>query len=297
MRTVYWVSVSLLPLLAGAGARADDNTFDRQMPAEARGVVSISSTAGTIHVSGWDRAEVTVHADLGSESDKVEVTSEHGRTSIKVVQRSSSNHHGGADLQIKIPKESELDVSAVSADVTSQGVLGVQRLSAVSGNVTAELAGSDLELKTVSGDVKLKGHGQPARLHVTTVSGDLHLDHGAGDLEAGTVSGELVVALDSARSVRARTTSGDLSFEGKLTRGASFDAATVSGELKVRASADGGYAYEVSSFSGDITNCFGAASSGQHGSPGHSLEGTRGEGAGRVHLKSMSGDIELCDRP
>ena len=99
------------------------------------------------------------------------------------------------------------DISAVSADLLTSAVLGVQRLNTVSGDVTAELAGSDLELKSVSGDVKVKGHGQPARLHITTVSGDVHLDHGAGDLEAGTVSGTLVLSLDSTRSVRVRTTS------------------------------------------------------------------------------------------
>ncbi len=160
----------------------------------------------------------------------------------------------------------------------------------------AELAGSDLELKTVSGDVKLKGHGQPARLHMSTVSGDVHLEHGAGDLEAGTVSGTLVVSLDSARSVRARTTSGDVHFEGKLARGADFDATSVSGDLNVRASAEGGYAYEISTFSGDISNCFNATPSEQGHMPGHALQGTRGDGAGHVRLKTMSGDVQLCDR-
>src|SRR5204863_445573 len=82
----------------------------------------------------------------------------------------------------------EVDVSAVSAEVTTSGVLGEQRLSAVSGDITAEFAG-DLEVKTISGEVKLKGHGQPARLHVSSVSGDVRLEHGAGDLEAGTTSG------------------------------------------------------------------------------------------------------------
>ena len=175
---------------------------------------------------------------------------------------------------MQVPKDSELHLSAVSADVTVSGVLGVQRLTAVSGDVSTELAGADLELKTVSGDVKLKGHGQPARLHVSTVSGDVHLEHGAGDLETGTVSGTLVVSLDTARSVRARTTSGDLHFEGKLTRGATFEATSVSGDLKVRASAEGGYGYELSTFSGDIDNCFGAKRE-KSGGVGHSLSGTR----------------------
>jgi len=293
MRSVSWLMMFVLALLGSATAGASGDPFERTVPAEPRGIVSISNTLGTIEVSGWDRPEVSVKADI-SEGETIEVTTEHGRTNLKVVPR-HANQQSQVDMHVKIPRDSELDVSAVSADVTSQGVQGMQRLNAVSGNITAELQGADLELKTVSGDVKLKGHSRPARLHVTTVSGDVHLDHGAGELEAGTVSGALVVTLDSASSVRARTTSGDLRFEGKLTRGATFDAATVSGDLNVRASADSGYAYEVSTFSGDITNCFNETPTHGHGS-GHSLEGKRGEGAGNVRLKSMSGDVQLCDR-
>ena len=291
-------SVVLLLLHASAAAAASsDKTFDRQAPAQPRGVVEISNVTGSIEVSGWDRSEVSVHADLDSGVERVELVSDGPRTSIKVILPHASSHGGEARLQVKIPKDSELDVSAVNADLTTAGVLGVQHLSAVSGNIAAELAGADVELKTVSGDLHLKGHGQPARLHVSTVSGEIHLEHGAGELEASTVNGTLIVSLDSAREVRARSTSGDLRFEGKLTRGASFEASTVSGDLNIRASADGGFAYEVSSFSGDITDCFNVSPEpvSKYG-PGSRLQGTRGEGAGHVRLKTMSGDIQLCDR-
>jgi len=291
------LAAAITVLFASAAACASgDKTFERQVPAAARGVVDISNVSGTVVVTGWDRPEVSVHAELDEGVERVDVSTDHGRTSIKVILPPHSGHGGDADLHVQVPKDSELTVSAVSADVTTAGVTGVQRLNAVSGNVTAELAGSDLELKTVSGDVKLKGHGQPARLHMSTVSGDVHLEHGAGDLEAGTVSGTLVVSLDSARSVRTRTTSGDVHFEGKLAPGADFDATSVSGDLNVRASAEGGYAYEISTFSGDISNCFNATPS-EHGHmSGHTLQGTRGDGAGHVRLKTMSGDVQLCDR-
>ena len=299
MRIALRLTVALFLLLAGAAATAsNEKTFDRQVPAQPRGVVEISNVSGSIEVSGWDRSEVSVHAELDTGVERVEVASDSGRTTIKVILPHISGHGGEARLQVKIPKDSELDVSGVSADVTTTVVLGVQRLSAVSGNITAELAGADAELKTVSGDLRLKGHGLPARLHVSTVSGEVHLEHGAGELEASTVNGTLIASLDSARGVRARTTSGDLRFEGKLTRGATLEASTVSGDLNVRASADGGYAYEVSSFNGEITDCFNAspARASQYGS-GSRLEGTRGEGAGHVRLKTMSGDVQLCDRP
>ncbi|TLY72590.1 MAG: DUF4097 domain-containing protein [Gammaproteobacteria bacterium] len=291
------LAAAITVLFASAAACASgDRTFERQVPAEARGAVDISNVSGTVVVTGWDRPQVSVRAELGEGVERVDVSSEHGRTTVKVVLPHHSGHGGDADLHVQVPKDSELTVSAVSADVRTTGVTGVQRLNAVSGDITAELGGSDLELKTVSGDVKLKGHGQPARLHVSSVSGDVHLEHGAGDLEAATVSGTLVVSLDSVRSVRVRTTSGDVHFEGKLASGADFDATSVSGDLNVRASAEAGYAYEVSTFSGDISNCFDATPSGHGHMPGHTLQGTRGDGAGHIRLKTMSGDVQLCDR-
>jgi len=162
----------VLGVWAGA-AQADSKSFERAVPAEPRGVVDISNVSGRIEVIGWDRPEVNVRGELDEGVERVDVTSEHGRTVVKVVLP-HAGHHGDAELRVKVPKESEVDVSAVSAEVTTSGVLGEQRLSAVSGDITAEFAG-DLEVKTVSGEVKLKGHGQPARLHVSSVSGDVRV--------------------------------------------------------------------------------------------------------------------------
>jgi len=169
----------LMQLGATTASAASHQIFDRQVPAQPRGVVEISNVTGNIEVSGWDRTEVSVHAELVGGAEGVDVSSEGGHTSIKVRTPAFSGH-GGARLQVKIPKGSELDVSAVNADISTSGVLGVQRLSAVSGKISAEIAGADTELKTVSGSVQVKGHGQPARLRASTVSGDVHLEHGGG---------------------------------------------------------------------------------------------------------------------
>jgi DUF4097 and DUF4098 domain-containing protein YvlB len=295
MRTAITISASLLCLGAASQALAD-KAFDQTVPAQPRGVVEISNTAGSVEVTATDRSEVAVHGQLGDGVERVEVKSDGNHILVKVVLPNNSSRDAEARLKVQIPKDSELHLATVSANAAVSGVQGAQHLNAVSGNVSTEIAGADLDLKTVSGEIKVAGHGQPARLYVSSVSGDVQLQHGAGDLEASTVSGDMTVSLDSARSVHARTTSGELKFDGKLTRGASFDAASVSGDLKVRAAADGGYSYEVSTFSGDISNCFDAKSE-KHGyGPGESLTGSRGEGAGHMRLKTMSGDVSLCDK-
>ena len=280
--------------LAGQATTKDfEKTIDKVLPAAAQGIVEISNTSGVVEVSGWDRPEVSVHAELDEGVERLDMDNANGRVNIKVVLPSISTHRTEARLRVQVPRGSELHVTTVSADQTIGAVAGVQRLNSVSGDVTTEIAAADLELKTVSGDVRVKGHGQPARLRVTTVSGDVHMDHAAGDLDAGSVSGDLLLALDTAGAVRLRTTSGDVHFAGKLKQGTSFEVATVSGDINVRAPAEGGYAYEVSTFSGDITDCFDAPSG--KTPVGHSITGTRGAGGGQVRLKAMSGDVQLCD--
>jgi DUF4097 and DUF4098 domain-containing protein YvlB len=295
MRTVS-VPFVCWALAMSAAASAHDTNFDREVAAEPKGVVDITNVAGSIAVSGWDRNTVSVHGDLGESVERVDVESQPGHTTIKVVLPEHSARHGDADLTIKVPQGSELNISAVSADITTTKVLGAQRLQSVSGEVHADVS-AEADVKTVSGDVSVKGHGQPGGMHVSSVSGDLHIDHLGGDIEVGTVSGEVKGTLDGARELRVRTTSGDLSLSGRLVRGATVDANTVSGELSLKAVADGGFSYELRTFSGDINNCFGAhAERTSQYAPGRVLRGTSGEGAGKVYMKSMSGDLTLCDK-
>jgi DUF4097 and DUF4098 domain-containing protein YvlB len=299
MRTFFTAVVWLALGMSAAGtASADDRIFDKEVAADAKGVVDISNVAGSIEVTGWDRNTVSVHGVLGEGVERVDVETQPGHITIKVVLPNSGHHGDGeAKLKVQIPQGSELDVSAVSADVMARKVAGVQRLQSVSGEVSAELAGADADIKNVSGDITLHGHGQAAATHVTTVSGDVRIEHIAGDLDVNTVSGEVKGTVDGGHALRVRSTSGDVSFAGKLTRGVTVDVESVSGEITLKASTEGGYAYELTSFSGDINNCFGttAERTSPHG-PGSSLRGTRGDGSGRVHMRSMSGDLTLCDQ-
>jgi len=145
MRITYHLMACLLALAVSAAAAAA-TTFDKQVDAEARGVVEISNTSGSVEVSGWDKPQVSVHAELGGAVERVEVTSEPGRTLIKVLVPGHSWGDGEAKLHVQVPKGSELHLSTVSANANVSGVLGVQRLTVVSGDVVTEIAGADLEL-------------------------------------------------------------------------------------------------------------------------------------------------------
>jgi DUF4097 and DUF4098 domain-containing protein YvlB len=299
------IAVFLLGICAAAAtAHAQTTNFEKKVAVDPHGVVDISNVAGKIEVSAWDNPEVEVRGEIGPGVDKVDVTTERGRTSIRVYVPNHTFRSASADLRIRVPRDSELDISGVSAEVVTTDVEGTVQVKTVSGDVKADVYGRSAEIKTVSGDVVLRGRGRGSNfsdIHISTISGNIRVDRTGGDLEATSVSGDMTIRLEPSRNVRVRTTSGDLGFEGKLAPGASVDAQTVSGDLTVRAVPESGMDYEVSTFSGDIRNCMGVEAErvSKYG-PGRRLNGTRGaNGAAdeaRVRLKTMSGDVELCDK-
>jgi DUF4097 and DUF4098 domain-containing protein YvlB len=298
MRSPVLTATVIASLSAGGVAvHAQERQFDQQTMADAHGIVEISNFSGKVEVSGWDQPQVSVHADIPQGADKVKISSDRGRTTITVQFPNFSFDANGVRLKVRVPRASEVDVTGVSADVSTTELTGMQRLKSVSGSIRADIAQADVEAKTVSGDVMLRGQGKPGELHLTTISGSIRLDHAAGDVEANTTSGDIRMHIDQGRSVRLRTINGDVDLKGSLVKDADVDAQTVSGDVKVHAAADAGYEYEVTTFSGDIGNCFNIEAERSRHGPGQRLSGTLGKGNAHVRIKTMNGDIVLCDKP
>jgi hypothetical protein len=308
MRTSLFRMTILVASLALAVGAAHASTFQQQVAADPHGEVDVSNISGSIVISGWDKSAVSVTADLPSDTQRVKITSGHGRTSVCVAYNDSSScnspgffggprhHEGSVRLELHVPRDSELEVSGVSADITSLGIAGGQHLDTVSGDIDAALGSGDDEVNSVSGDIKLHGSGQDGTLHVASVSGDLSVMNVAGELDARTVNGRLSAGLSPARLVRLNTTSGDINLSARLTSGGTIDTETVSGDQTLEVSAPAGYSYEVRTFSGDIKDCFGQQSVRSEYGPGDHLDGRRGGGGGDVRVHSLSGDVSLCDR-
>ena len=291
-RLASWI-VCALPLAAFAGG----NSIDRKVAADAGGEVVISNVSGTIDVRGWDRNEVQVTGTKGRGVERVDVDSSSGRTVVKVVLPRGSSHDGDADIEVSVPKGSSVEVAAVSADVTSHGVIGTQRLKSVSGEVTADISGNESEVSSVSGDVTVRGDGKAISLRVKSVSGSLDLTNTAGRVDVVTVSGDARVHMGDTSEVRGRTTSGNLEVSGKLTRDGRVDVEGVSGDINLRLSAPGGLSLDIESFSGDIEGCLAhnVERVSKYG-PGVRLNVRTVEAGARVRAKTLSGDIDICDR-
>jgi DUF4097 and DUF4098 domain-containing protein YvlB len=297
-------TAALLVALAACGpiASAQANV-DRRLAADPRGSVVVTNVAGSLVVTGWDRPEIVIAGTLGRGVERLDVQQDGKRTVIKVMLPSGSVRDGAAQLRLSVPAGSALELSAVSAGVTVSGMAGRLSVRSVSGKVEAETSGTEIEVKSVSGDVRAAmsatsgpGGATSGSTRVSSVSGDVRLQV-AGRAEVTTVSGTIEATIEPLAAARLRTTSGDVELAGAFAPTGSVEVESVSGSFTLRSPGPGGFVAEASSFSGDIETCFGArpVATDKYG-PGRRLDATVGKGEGRVRVKSMSGDVSLCNR-
>jgi DUF4097 and DUF4098 domain-containing protein YvlB len=282
--------------MLAAASHAGAEEVSKTLPADARGEVEIVNVAGMVEVSGWDRAEVKVDADLGSNVQRLDFRNDGQRTLIKVVLPRGSSSSGSSDLRIKVPQGSGLIINTVSAEQVIKGVHGSQRLQAVSGGIDTEFGPGDLELKTVSGDVRAQGDGK-GLVRATTVSGDLQISKGGPEVDLNTVSGDMTVSLDRLDRGRIKTTNGDLNLTAALGDDARVDAEAINGDLQFTLRGQVNAEFDIETFNGDIDNCFGPkpTRSREYG-PGNELRFTEGKGDARVRVKTLNGGVTICKR-
>ncbi|TNF79923.1 MAG: hypothetical protein EP301_13630, partial [Gammaproteobacteria bacterium] len=149
-----WVAVLSL-LLLNQPAMAE-TPIDERQDAAADGHVEVINISGTVEVTGWENDEVTVTGTLGRGVERLDFVVDGDRTRIEVIYPENVRSEG-SDLIIRVPAGSSLDVRTVSASIKAAGVTGQQWLNSVSGDVSSEIFGSDLEAETVSGSLDVSG--------------------------------------------------------------------------------------------------------------------------------------------
>jgi DUF4097 and DUF4098 domain-containing protein YvlB len=269
--------------------------INQRAAADASGAVEISNVAGTVRVTGWDRNEVEVTGELGEGTERLDFAVVDKVTRVKVILPNRSNNVEETNLVVRVPAASRLAVTTVSADIEVQDVTGAQRLQTVSADIRTEAAAEDVECKSVSGDVAVNGSGKKALVTITTVSGDAMALKVAGEVNANTVSGNLTLGLGETTRSRLRSTSGDLTMASVLAADGRLDIESISGDVRLELHGPVNAEFDVTSFNGEIRNCFGpkAVSTSEY-APGKELQFREGQGTGRVRIKTLNGDINVC---
>lgn len=260
-----------------------------EQPIGPSGTLSLKVTGAAVRVRAVDggfarvRGRFTIRAMSDADADRifseVQLRVTAGDTWLSVDEprnggdsrRGADAHRFGSDVvdldvEVDAPSGCELRLAGVSADVSVEGLHGMQHYTTVSGDLLLSGIGGTVDLTTVSGDATIRADG-------------------ALSLDANSVSGDLSAVTPRYRSLAANSVSGDVEVEGAFDTTAAHRVETVSGDLTV--ALHGGATVEVRGLSSDVRAEL------PHRVEGHAGRRrlTIGDGAAQLSFSSMSGDL------
>jgi DUF4097 and DUF4098 domain-containing protein YvlB len=291
---------SLIVLAAGVlsmSALADEQV-NKTIDASPDGYVEIYNTAGSIEVTGWKQNKVEVKGTLGDSVEELIFERDGNEVLIRV--EVPKRHWGDidADLHIKVPENSSLEVSAVSADIEVNDVFGKQSLESVSGDIETLGVANDVEAASVSGDIEIKGDadkGGEGDFEAATVSGDIFIMSLSGSVEAESVSGDVDVLGGRFDDVYFESVNGDQNFAAALIDGGELSAESVNGSVEIEFSEPVSASFDIETFNGSIRNCFGPKPERTSKySPGLELRFETGDGDSTVEIETLNGSVTIC---
>lgn len=282
--------------LAGSPAMADEEV-NRTIDASAKSYIEIYNTSGSIEVTGWSRNSVEIKGVLGDAVEELIVERDGAEILIRV--EVPHRHRGDidADLRIRVPEGSSLEVSGVSTDIEIEGVLGKQSLSTVSGDIEVTGAKDDVEAESVSGDVTINGDGAHGSYDAATVSGDVVVRGVSGNVDAESVSGDVDVIGGVFDDAHFESVNGDLTFHAGLTDNGDLSMESINGTVDILFTKPVYARFDIETFNGSIRNCFGPKPQRTSKySPGLELSFTFGDGDARVDVETLNGTVNICNK-
>jgi len=272
------------------GGSEASETIEQRFEVHAMPKLRISNVSGETEVTVGGATEVFVRARKrvrGWSEDRarrilenVEVRMEQTGDEIVIEPRLYQQERGwpelfrggrvAVDLDIRVPRESQLEVRTVSGELSVTGTRGPADLQSVSG---------EIDLVDVQGPLRLR-----------TVSGDVNATAYAGQVEANSVSGELEFERCRVRTPDIVTVSGDVEIDAVYmpAGGAEGRIKTVSGDVEL-ALADADAEIDFKTISGDA-EIDGPARIEKSGRRDRRI--VLGTGGPHLRVKTVSGDLQ-----
>lgn len=282
--SVAWKSSGLLIpcllLLCAAPASAD--RIVQRFKVDSRPVITIHNPNGKIVVKAWTKSEVMIVADRASNQVAVDAEKTDNRVDIttRQVSDSVSPTQLRADYQINVPEDAELQIHDDSGTVSVNSVLG---------DMNVETIGAGVDLEDAAG-----------YLTVNTVGGSFQCLRCAGRLEVSSISGSLRFIDTRSYHVRAKTSTGNILFDGEFLPNGMYHLRNYSGNIEVRFSPGDSFDLSATSLKGAVHNEARLAPP-EHPDPwtskyGNSLFGKFNTGRAKVELTSFDGTINIVKR-
>ena len=242
---VAFAFCALVPLAARASASEVENV-SKTAALPPGGTLRVNNFSGRVTITGTDRTDAAIEAVRRGTRErldriKLDIHTEGSTLVINANQHDQSwwSRHNGVvetDLDIKVPRHTNLDVDVFSAAVNVAGVEGTHKLHGFSSRVRLESVAGPIRVHTFSGsvDVGAKAWAADQVIDVDTFSGNvaLHLPETArGTVTFDSFSGRLNSDIPlTLRSTRRRSVRAEL---GSGPSGGTLHLKTFSGSVKI----------------------------------------------------------------
>jgi len=270
-------------------ASDDRSRIDTTFAFDKSGTVTVSAANGDIIVTGVSGNQIHVRAS--SDGDNLRLDSSPNRVMLEATGRRSEDSH----LEISVPFGTRVIARSQSGDIEVHGTRGEVEVHAQSGDVEVDDVTSRLDVNTLSGDIIVRNVVGDAV--IGTTSGSVKLSEIRGNADVGTVSGDVDLRGVTAKIVRAKTTSGDVTFDGLVDPTGRYELVAHSGDVNLHIPRDASAQLTVSTWNGGIDSQFPITlRPGEHGigsSNSKKFTFEIGGGAARITAETFSGDVTI----
>lgn len=179
--------------------------------------VSISTFDGPVTVRGWDQAEVrytgTKRAADEESLKQIGIQAEQQGQTIAINAVNENAYNGSVQLEVYVPRNSNLHVTSGDGPLTLDGVSGDITLRSGDGPILVNNSGGQLHVNTGDGPIEInKFDGQ---VDARTGDGPIALDGNFNALEARTGDGEISLTVPAGSSFTIETNANEgISNEG-----------------------------------------------------------------------------------
>ncbi len=276
----------LLAIALAASEAAAQEQIDERFPASRDGTVKITNAAGSVHVIGWDEDSVAISGSLGEGAERLATLTGGRESGVRVVLRRDARDIGGTELEVRVPRSSQVAVRTSSADIDISNVNGTLDLESVSGAIRVSGTPRMVYAESAGGNVELDVSTKVAR--AKSIDGDVRVQTARGYVEISTVSGNAFLVGDKLWEGEISSVSGDIRYEGDFSPEGSLRIESHGGKIELVLPDEIAADFDITTLAGaSVVNAF--ASGGERT---FSIAG----GGAQVRIKSFKGNVIITKR-
>ena len=187
--------------IAALPALAAEATFERNLQVSGHVELTVNTGSGSIHITRGSAGQIhifgKVRSGWGSSEDRVKQIAanppiEQTGNIVRIGGHHENYHNISIDYEIQAPEDTLLEAGSGSGDIKVEGAGQSAKLSTGSGSIRATGLRGGFSLDTGSGDIYAEQTGD-GDIKAQTGSGSIELRNIRGGLRAGTGSGDIRV--------------------------------------------------------------------------------------------------------